>query len=69
MKRRLSVLLALVMMFSATVAGPVSASPDGNNGNQNGDIAHDDNGMHIGVGAGLGKFQNLGLFPERRGLR
>lgn len=69
MKRRLSVLLALVMMFSATVAGPVSASPSGNNGNHNGDMAHEDNGMHIGVGGGLGKNQNLGLFPERRGLR
>jgi hypothetical protein len=64
-------LLALVMMFSATVAlgGPASASLDGNNGNHTGDIAHDDNGMHIGVGAGLGKVQNLGLLPERRGLR
>jgi len=57
------------MMFSATVAGPVSAIPDGNNGNHAGDIAHEDNGMHIGVGAGLGKNQNLGLYPERRGLR
>jgi hypothetical protein len=69
LKKRLSVLLALIMMFCATVAGPASASPDGNNGNHCGDIAHEDNGMHIGVGAGLGKFQNLGLFPERRGLR
>ena len=69
MKTRLSVLLALVMMFSATVAGPVSALPNGNNGNPYGDIVHEDNGMHIGAGAGFGKYHNLGLDPERRGLR
>ena len=69
MKRRLLVSLVLAMMLGATVAGPASAMPDGNNGNHDADIAHEDSGMHIGAGAGLGKNQNLGLYPERRGLR
>jgi hypothetical protein len=66
LKKRLSVLLALVMMFSATavLAGPVSAFPPGNNGNHFGDIGNPDNGEHVGVGAGMGKYDNM-----RRGLR
>ena len=67
MKRRLSVLLALVMMFSATafVTGPASALPSGNNGNQFGDYRNlQDNGNHFGAGAGMGKYDNV-----RRGLR
>jgi hypothetical protein len=70
LKRRLLVSLVLAMMLSATVAGPASATPSGYNyGNHYGDIAHEDSGMHIGHGAGLGKYENLGLNPERRGLR
>ena len=69
MKRRLLVSLVVATMLSATVAGPASAVPDGNNGGHRGDIAHVDSGMHIGAGAGLGKAQNLGLYPERRGLK
>ena len=67
MKRRLSVLLALVMMFSATavLASPASALPQGNNGNHFGDYRDlQDNGNHVGAGAGMGKFDNI-----RRGLR
>jgi hypothetical protein len=66
LKRRLSVLLATVMMLSFTIvaSGPASALPPGNNGNHFGDYAHEDNGKHNGAGAGLGKFNN-----ERRGLR
>ena len=65
MKKRLSVLLALIMMFSATVVGPVSANPDGNNGNHFGDYRNlQDNGNHVGAGAGMGKYDNM-----RRGLR
>ena len=65
MKKRLSVLLALIMMFSATVVGPASASPDGNNGNHFGDYRNlQDNGNHFGAGAGMGKYDNM-----RRGLR
>jgi hypothetical protein len=64
-------LLALVMMFSATavVAGPAAATPSGNNGQHKGDYAHENSGMRIGHLDGAGKFNNLGLFPERRGLR
>ena len=67
MKRRLSVLLALVMMFSATavLAGSTSALPLGNNGDHFGDYRNlQDNGKHVGAGAGMGKYDNM-----RRGLR
>ena len=67
MKRRLSILLALLMMFSATaiLAGPTSAFPQSNNGNHFGDYRNlQDNGNHVGAGAGMGKYDNM-----RRGLR
>ena len=66
MKKRLLVLLALVMMLSATVAGPASATPSGYNpGNHFGDQKNlQDNGEHIGQGVGLGRIDN-----NRRGLR
>ena len=70
MKRRLSVLLALVMMFSATavLAGPASATASGIvNGNHYGDYRNPDNGEHVGDGIGAGKYDNVGLY--RRGLR
>ena len=67
MKRRLSVLLALIMMFSATtiLAGPAAALPPGNNGYHFGDYRNlQDNGNHVGAGAGMGKYDSI-----RRGLR
>jgi hypothetical protein len=70
LKRRLSVLLALVMMFSATaaLAGPASAAPSGFvNGNHYGDSRNPDNGEHVGAGVGAGQYDNVGLY--RRGLR
>ncbi|HSK84920.1 MAG TPA: hypothetical protein VK902_16195 [Rubrobacter sp.] len=70
MKRRLSVLLALVMMLCATavVAGPASATSSGIvNGNHYGDHRSPDNGEHVGAGVGAGKYDNVGLY--RRGLR
>lgn len=69
MKKKLLALLALAMMLGAIVAGPVLASPADSNGNHYGNYAHPNNGMHIGAGAGLGKDNNLGLYPERRGLK
>jgi len=69
LKRRLLVSLVVAMMLSATVAGPVSALPPDNNGNHYGNYTHPNSGMHIGAGSGLGKDNNLGLDPERRGLR
>jgi len=72
LKRRLLVSLVLAMMLSATVAGPASALPLDNNGNHYGNYGnytHPNSGMHIGAGSGLGKDNNLGLDPERRGLR
>ena len=67
MKKRLSILLALVMMFSAraVLAGPTSALPLGNNGDHFGDYRNlQDNGNHVGAEAGMGKYDNV-----RRGLR
>lgn len=63
MKRRLSVLLAAVMLsMTVVVAGPASAKDD--NGNHYGH-ANDHSGKHIGAGEGGGKEYN----SERRGLR
>ena len=70
MKKRLAVLLALAMMFSATAvaAGPASAAPSGFvKGNHDGDYRNPDNGEHVGAGVGAGQANNIGL--ERRGLR
>ena len=71
MKKRLSVLLALVMMFCATavLAGPASAAPSGFvKGNHYGDYRNlQDNGEHVGAGVGADKYDNVGLY--RRGLR
>jgi hypothetical protein len=70
LKRRLSVLLLLAMMFGATaaLAGPASAVPSGYvNGNHSGDYRNPDNGEHVGAGVGGGKYENIGLY--RRGLR
>ena len=69
MKKRFVVLLATAMMLSATVAGPASALPPGNNGNHYGEYSPylEDNGRHIGAGAGMGQFDNEGLY--RRGLK
>jgi hypothetical protein len=69
LKRRLLVSLVLAMMLSATVAGPASAVPDGNNGNHHGEYSPylQNNGKHIGAGVGAGKYANEGLF--RRGLK
>jgi len=70
LKKRLLVLLALAMMLSATVAGPASAIiPPGNNGNHYGECSPylQDSGKHIGAGAGMGQFDNEGLY--RRGLK
>jgi len=67
LKKSLSVLLALAMMFGATaaLAGPASATPSGFvNGNHYGDYRNEDNGEHVGAGVGLGKVDN-----NRRGLR
>ena len=67
MKRRLSVLLALAVMFGATavIAGPTSATPSGFvNGNHCGEYSNTNNGNHVGAGTGLGKYNN-----QRRGLR
>lgn len=73
MKRRLSVLLALAMMFGATaaVAGPASGDPQGNNGHHYavGDVPHEDFGKHNGAGAGAGKYSNESEYAPRRGLR
>jgi hypothetical protein len=63
LKRRLSVLLAAVMLgMTVVVAGPVLAQDD--NGNHYG-LIKGDNGKHIGAGDGGGKEYNSG----RRGLR
>ncbi len=71
MKRRLSVLLVLAILSSATgvVAGPAAALPQGNSGHHYGEYSplHEDNGKHIGAGVGAGKYSNEGLY--RRGLR
>jgi hypothetical protein len=67
LKKRLSVLLALVMIFCATavLAGPASATPSGVvKGNHHGDYRNPDNGEHVGAGVGAGKYDN-----NRRGLR
>jgi hypothetical protein len=68
LKRRLAVLLALTMMLGATaaLAGPASANPSRIvNGNHYGDYRNlQDNGNHVGVGVGAGKYDNM-----RRGLR
>ncbi len=67
MKKSLSLLLALAMMFGAmaAVAGSASALPPGNNGNHYGDYRNlQDNGEHVGAGVGAGKYDN-----NRRGLR
>jgi len=66
LKKRLAVLLALAMIFSATavVAGPASALPPGNNSNHYGEYSNTNNGNHVGAGSGLGKYDN-----KRRGLR
>jgi hypothetical protein len=67
LKRRLSVLLVLAMMFGATAAlvGPASATPSGIvNGNHYGEYSHANNGNHVGTGTGMGKYEN-----QRRGLR
>jgi hypothetical protein len=66
LKKRLAVLLALAMIFSATAvaAGPASALPPGNNGNHYGEYSNTNNGNHVGAGSGLGKYDN-----KRRGLR
>jgi len=66
-KRKLSVLLALAMMFGATalVAGPASATPSGIvKGNHYGDYSNPDNGQHVGAGVGGGRYESI-----RRGLR
>jgi hypothetical protein len=70
LKRRLSVLLALAMMFGATAAvtAPASALPPGNNGNHIGEYSHAQYmGNHTGAGSGMGKYDNEGLY--RRGLK
>ena len=70
MKKRLSVLVALAMMFGATaaLAGPATATPSGFvNGNHYGDYRNEDNGEHVGAGVGAGQYDNVGLY--RRGLR
>ena len=62
-------MLALAIMFGATavVTGPASALPPGSNGNHYGEYSHNDNGEHVGAEAGMGKYENVGLY--RRGLR
>lgn len=60
-------MLVLVMMLvaAAAVAGPASATPSGFvNGNHYGDYRNPDNGEHVGAGVGAGRYDNM-----RRGLR
>ena len=57
--------LAMMLVAVAAVAGPASAAPSGIvNGNHYGDYRNPDNGQHVGAGVGAGRYDNM-----RRGLR
>jgi hypothetical protein len=57
--------LAMMLVAVAAVAGPASATPSGIvNGNHYGDYRNLDNGEHVGAGVGAGRYDNM-----RRGLR